>query len=962
MSNTPLRVLYVEDEPNNVMLLAHELRRTGFAPTGERVDSREEFLAQLDPTLDLILSDYTMPGFNGLEALRLMNERMIDLPFIFVSGTIGEDVAVAAMQEGAADFLIKDRLARLGPAVKQALARRRLKEDKLKAEQTAARLAAIVETSSNAILAKTIEGIITSWNPAAERLYGYAAHEILGRHISVLCPKGRRLSDSPENIQDMMKRLSHGEPISLLETVRVCKDGRRIEVLLSISPLRDASGVVTGASTIAHDITQQKRADRFLKAKQAVTGILTESKNLSEAGPRVLQTIAECLRWEVAVLWTVDHQASVLRRMYSWHSTWADAGFVEALSQKTVLEPGSGVAGRTWSTGEPIWEPGIVIHRQPAECSTITREGLRGGFGLPMRQGVKMVGIIEFYSPELHEPDQTLLETLDNIACQISQFCEQKRSLEELRISEQRFRNLVMALPAAVYTTDRSGMITLFNERAVELWGRRPELGRDRWCGSWKLLRTDGSPLPIDQCPMVLAIREGRSSQGEELIIERPDGSRSHVLEHPEPLRGAAGEIVGAINIVFDVSQMKQLEAQYRQSQKMEAVGQLAAGVAHDFNNLLTVILGYSDLFLRKLPADAPDRESIVQIIKAANHAAALTCQLLAFGRRQILAPVVLDLNALLTELEKMLRRLIDADVELIFILEPILGLVKVDPGQIEQVIVNLVVNARDAMPAGGRLTIRTQNIDLSDVQVRQHPELPPGFYTLLTVSDTGSGMDEATKAHIFEPFFTTKEVGKGTGLGLATVFGIVKQSSGFIEVDSTLGSGSTFRIYFPHLLEATPPKKNGNGLMKMPRGTETVLLVDDDSKLLELAHLVLEASGYKVLSARDGAEAMQICQANAGVIDLLFTDVVMPKMSGRQLTDLLVSLRPNMKVLYMSGYTDDTIMRHGIAEAGVNFLPKPFTPVTLTQKVREVLDGSNGQHDLEPSACKEKPLQGVRS
>jgi len=267
---------------------------------------------------------------------------------------------------------------------------------------------------------------------------------------------------------------------------------------------------------------------------------------------------------------------------------------------------------------------------------------------------------------------------------------------------------------------------------------------------------------------------------------------------------------------------------------------------------------------------------------------------------------------------------------------------VKADPGQVEQIIINLVVNARDAMAQGGRLTIQTQDTVLSELQVRQNKELPSGPYTLLALSDTGCGMDAATKARIFEPFFTTKEVGKGTGLGLATVFGIVKQSGGFIEVESALGSGSTFRVYLPQIQEMVRPKRADAAQVKMPRGVETILLVEDEEGLRGLAQMVLEASGYKVLSARNGAEAVRICYEYADVIHLLFTDVVMPKMSGRQLTDLLSPSRPTMKVLYMSGYTDDTMVRHGILDAETNFLCKPFTPVVLAQKVREVLDGPN--------------------
>ncbi len=463
MTITPLLVLYVEDNPNDATLLAYELRRAGFAPTGERVDSREGFLAHLDPNLDVIFSDFSMPGFSGLEALQLMKESRLDLPFIFVSGTMGEELAVAAMQEGAADYLIKDRLARLGPAVNQPLVRQRLKAEKLEAEQMVARLAAIVETSNDAIIAKSLDGIITSWNPAAQRLYGYS-QEILGKHISILIPRGRRQSDAPEDLQDILKRLSHGEHIEAFETVRVRKDGQRIEVLLSISPIRDAKGVVTGGSAIAHDMTQRKRSERFLKAEQAVTGILTACNNLEEAGPKVLRTIAECLRWEVAVLWRIDREANVLRRMHFWHASWAKASFIDALSQRTVLELGMGVAGRTWSTGEPVWEPGIIIDSQPTETAAMTREGLRGGFGLPMRHGVDMVGVIEFYNPELREPDEALVAVLDNIASQISQFSERRRSEAALRASEEQYRMLANSLPGGVYTLTADGECDFCNQ------------------------------------------------------------------------------------------------------------------------------------------------------------------------------------------------------------------------------------------------------------------------------------------------------------------------------------------------------------------------------------------------------------------------------------------------------------------------------------------------------------------
>ena len=393
-----------------------------------------------------------------------------------------------------------------------------------------------------------------------------------------------------------------------------------------------------------------------------------------------------------------------------------------------------------------------------------------------------------------------------------------------------------------------------------------------------------------------------------------------------------AGVVTRWYGTCTDVTQMKQLEDQCRQSQKMEVVGQLAAGVAHDFNNLLTVILGYSEILLARMPAADPSRDPLAQIRKAGEGAAALTRQLLAFGRKQILAPVVLDLNSLLSELEKMLRRLFGTDIEMAKVLQPDLGCVKVDPGQVEQVIINLVLNARDAMPTGGRLTIRTNDVVLSELQAGSTRN-SPGPYAMLAVSDTGIGMDDATKLRIFEPFFTTKEVGKGTGLGLATVFGIVKQSAGFVEVDSALGSGSTFRIFFPHVHDTLRLTERGHGLVNLPGGTETILLVDDNDDLRNLAQLILESGGYKVLTAKNGGDAVRIGYEYKDAIHLLLTDVVMPKMSGPQLTDLLQPSRPNMRILFMSGYTDDTMVRHGVQDADSSFLSKPFTPIAFAKR-----------------------------
>jgi PAS domain S-box-containing protein len=432
-------------------------------------------------------------------------------------------------------------------------------------------------------------------------------------------------------------------------------------------------------------------------------------------------------------------------------------------------------------------------------------------------------------------------------------------------------------------------------------------------------------------------IRRGGDIQGVVEFFSRdvlePDGHTIQMM----------AEIGLKVSAFLERKQMEEAlhenEEELRQSQKMEAVGRLAGGIAHDFNNLLTVINGYSELILHRLgPAD-PIRAELEAIKQAGARAAALTGQLLAFSRRQALQSRVLDLNAVVANMDSMLRRTIGEDIELRTVLQPELGRVKADPGQIEQVILNLAVNARDAMPHGGRLTIETADVELDETQTRRLLTVIPGPHVLLAVSDTGCGMDKETQARIFEPFFTTKEKGKGTGLGLSTVYGIVKQSGGSIWVYSEPGRGTTFKIYLPRVEEPAEAVEPDTAGAPSPGGTETILLVEDEAGVRSLARTALQAYGYTVLEASNGSEALQICERHEGPIHLLVTDVVMPGMSGKELADRLASGRPEIKALYVSGYTDGSIIHHGMLDPSVAFLQKPFSPDALARKAREVLD-----------------------
>jgi nitrogen-specific signal transduction histidine kinase/ActR/RegA family two-component response regulator len=397
------------------------------------------------------------------------------------------------------------------------------------------------------------------------------------------------------------------------------------------------------------------------------------------------------------------------------------------------------------------------------------------------------------------------------------------------------------------------------------------------------------------------------------------------------------GEVKSFEMIAEDVTERRVLEEQLRQSQKMEAVGRLAGGVAHDFNNLLTVIKGYSELMLDQVKQGDPLRDEVEEVKKAADRAATLTRQLLAFSRKQVLEPKVLDLNQVVTTMERLLRRLLGEDIQFHTQLAPDLGRVKADPGQTEQVIMNMAVNARDAMPVGGKLTISTANVTVS-APARPEHTIPAGAYIVLTVTDTGIGMDADTRSRIFEPFFTTKDQGKGTGLGLSTVYGIVKQSGGYISVQSEPGMGASFEIYFPRVNEAVDAAADTSTAQRR-RGYETILLVEDEDGVRALTRQILQKHGYTVLETSHGGEALLACENHKDAIHLLLTDVVLSQMSGRELAQRLAQLRPEMKVLYMSGYSEDAILQHGVLGSGTSFLQKPFNTETLITKVREILD-----------------------
>ena len=509
----------------------------------------------------------------------------------------------------------------------------------------------------------------------------------------------------------------------------------------------------------------------------------------------------------------------------------------------------------------------------------------------------------------------------------------------KLRKMERWLAATLNSVGDAVLATDIEGRVTYLNPSAEVLTGWTSLEAINRPVSEiFKTMRGDAH-TPVES-PVMKVIQGGVVLQlAEGTLLQRKDGTTLPIDDSAAPIRNEKEQIIGVVIIFRDVSIQRRFEQQLLEAQKLDSVGQLAGGIAHDFNNLLTVINGSCSMLLMSMASDDPQKAKVEMIKEAGDRAAALTHQLLAFSRRQILVPKILNLNDVVASMVRLLGELIGEDIELLTVLDPTTVYVKVDSGQIEQVIMNLAVNSRDAMPCGGKLTITTKNLEIHGQEARADHDGIDCPSVMLAVSDTGEGMDGDTQKHIYEPFFTTKVVGKGTGLGLSMIYGIVRQSGGRIACSSEIGKGTTFRVYFPRVMqdgaEPTPLPTHTEAV----GGSETVLVVEDENLVRKLVRTILESHGYFVLDAQGGEGAFDVCRSHMGPIHVLVTDVVMPRMKGKEVADLLQSIYPEMKVLYMSGYMADSIDHLEVVGTGIQFLPKPFSPLDLVNKVRELLD-----------------------
>ena len=794
--------------------------------------------------------------------------------------------------------------------------------------KSSARLQAIVDTALDAIITIGVDGRVQEFNPSAEAIFGWTRAEMLGASLA------ERLI--PPELRDAHGRglahyLSTGVGPLLgrrIEVPALRRNGERFTIELAITPLK--IGGTSLFTAFIRDVSKHRAAESRQTAQHAVTAALAEAATLTDATPRALEAICRSLGWAYGARWEPDGNNQVLRYREHWQNASLDVEEFVAVSARSTFAPGVGLPGRVWMSGQPVWISDVTKDPNFPRAATASRVGLHGAFGFPILAGDAVLGVMEFFSREVHPPDENLLAMMAAIGAQLGQYIRRRGAEEGL----VKLASAVEQAGDVVMITDRDGEIEYVNPAFTKITGYTADESIGR---SPRILKS-GQHDQAFYRELWNTILAGKTWRGT-LINRKKTGEIFEAEETISAIRNADGVITHFVSVARDITERHRLEEQLRQSQKMEAIGKLAGGIAHDFNNLLTAIMGYSDLLLSQMEPGGRPRKNAEEIRKAAFRAAALTHQLLAFSRQQVLATKVLNLNAVVTNLEPLLQRLIGEDIELSIVPSPVLGQVRADPGQIEQIILNLVVNARDAMPNGGSLTIGMANVALDAASAGTQAAVPPGRYVLLTVSDTGCGMDADTQTRIFDPFFTTKEQGKGTGLGLATVYGIVRQSGGYVWVYSEPGHGATFKIYLPQVTASAGPIPTDTGPLLPLRGTETILLVEDEETVRGLAGEVLEGNGYTVLAARHSKDAFLASGRQEGSIHLLVTDVVMPGLSGRELAERLASSRPTMKVLYISGYTDDAVVRHGVLVEGAAFLQKPFTPDMLLRKVREVLD-----------------------
>ncbi len=931
-----MKLLLVEDNPADARLIREMLKE---APPGtfklEQVDALQAAQQRLrEESFDAVLLDLGLPDSQGLATLQQALLTKDEFPFVILTGFDDQATALEAMRSGAEDYLVKSRVNSelLIRTIQHAVERFRVREALRESE---ARFRRLAENAQDIIYRYRFQPTrgFDYVSPAATAITGYTPEEHYANPdlgLEIIHPGDRVLID----------RYLHGEgrykePL-VLRWVR--KDGAVIWVEQINVPIRDATGNLTALEGIARDITERKRMEEEMLLLQTLTLAIAEAPDFESVLQVTVQRVCEASGWALGESWVPRPDGSALVFGKAWHAAIENAGsFIEA-NQQISFPPEYGLPGRVWASKKPEWVPDISINRDVyvrAEAAAVI--GLKVAVGVPLVAEGEVLAVLVFYMLHEREENRRMVQFIAAVSAQLGLAIRRKQAEAALRESEERFRSLIENASDVITIVSGEGIILYQSPSSGRVLGYPPEqmVGKSAFefihpedagkvgAALARAVQNPAEPTPADF--------RFRHQNGSWLILESIGKRRFNAP--------------GAPSVVFtsrDVTERLSLEAQLRQAQKMEAIGQLAGGVAHDFNNLLMIIRGNVELLLTdKENLGEESLHWLKEALGATERAANLNYQLLAFSRKQVLQTRVLNLNELFANLTKMLRRIIGEDISVQCGLASRLPPVQVDPGMMEQVLMNLAVNARDAMPKGGQLLINTEVAAIDETYAREHAEAREGEFVCLSVRDTGCGMMPEVAARIFEPFFTTKDVGKGTGLGLATVYGIVKQHQGWIEVASQMGQGATFKVFLPASPVPAETLDEETLQPKVRGGSETILLVEDEEAVRNLTRRILEDYGYRVLEAASGPAALAVWEQRAQEIDLLLTDVIMPDgLTGGELAEQLRARRPGLRVVLSSGYSPEVAGKDLRREERRYFLQKPYSTGKLAQTVRDCLDG----------------------
>ncbi len=886
-----LHLLQVEDNEDDALLIQNELQRGGYEPVAERVETAEAMKAALkNYKWDIVISDYALPLFNGLDALEILKESGLDLPFILVSGTIGEDIAIEAMKSGASDYLVKENLKRLAPAVSRELEEaenrreRKRAEEALKASEEYARN--IIESSLDMIIAVDQNRKITQFNKAAQETFGYRPEEVIGQFVDIL------YADVAQGLRIHEMTVVNGRCVE--EILNRRKNGEVFPSLLSASILKDIRSQMIGVMGISRDITERKRAEEALR----------ESK---EKFKTLVEDITD-------IFYEVNVEGKI---------TYGSPNLFTA----TGYAPQEILGKRYFRLIAPEDRRMVVdYYFTQVESGAIDAKCV---FGAIRKDGTRIWA--EQNTRIVRDPDGRVLK-FRNVVRDIT---ERKRTEEALELQQSYFQQLFENSPAGIVILDTSDLVLNANTAFEKMF-------------HYSITETRGQKINDLIVPQsLLHEAEDLSEQAQrrnivhiQTLRKRKDGSLINVSVTGYPIV-IENEIVGIYGMYLDITVQKRLEDQLRQSQKLESLGTLAGGIAHDFNNILSIILGHTSLLERLQANPQKLSQSIEAITKATERGASLVRQLLTFARKTDALLESVQVNDIIGEIKKLLQDTFPKTITISMSLQPDLPAIVADASQIHQVLLNLCVNARDAMPKRGTLSISTGTIEGESVSSR-FPKATARQYVQIEVSDTGTGMDETTRQRIFEPFFTTKGPGKGTGLGLSVVFGIAENHNGFIDVRSAPGEGTSFTVYLP-IPQRAPAvsQRSRKSVEEIAGGTETILLIEDEEMLRELVKGFLVSKGYTVLIAEDGMQGVEMYQSHQDQIAIVLSDIGLPVLSGQDALRRIREMNPKAKVVLASGYVEPGLKSELFKAGAKDFIQKPYSADEVLQKIREVIDAN---------------------